>query len=306
MPFISFNKGNSAQQNPDSRMGDITLIRQTFMDADWYEQANNAYLKNPKQKKPEANISLESLKGFRKENSIFEAGDLLNILRAHKISKEFSVPFVYLGSGQEYQRINELKPLDLKLIMQLEYPKAPMVDSYEDGLESSIYDLRHWERAPYNLKVLEDAKIEFALTSYGLKNKADFLPNLRLSVKNGLSEATAIAALTSIPAKILEMSDRVGSLKNGAFANFIVTDGNIFDEKNKDLFCVYINGDESIQNTDKTIDYRADYNFQLNSKKLSLSIKGDLNKLSATLIKDTTKLVIETIDQSDDKIRFFN
>ena len=35
--FYSFNKGTSTQDYPTSLMGSITLIRQTYLDAQWYK-----------------------------------------------------------------------------------------------------------------------------------------------------------------------------------------------------------------------------------------------------------------------------
>ena len=37
--FLSFDKGTSEQSYPNSMMGSIAIIRQTFMDTDWYQKA---------------------------------------------------------------------------------------------------------------------------------------------------------------------------------------------------------------------------------------------------------------------------
>ena len=46
---------------PSSQMGVIALIRQTLLDAQWYQQAQTAYKNNPVQPAPESNISLEKI-----------------------------------------------------------------------------------------------------------------------------------------------------------------------------------------------------------------------------------------------------
>ena len=91
--------------------------------------------------------------------------------------------------------------------------------------------MKHWELAPTNLAALEKNGINFAITASGLKKAADFLPNLRKAIENGLSETTALKALTITPAQLLKVEDQVGSLKKGMLANFIVTSGKLFDEK---------------------------------------------------------------------------
>ena len=39
--YFSFKKGVSQQKNPSSLMGSIALIRQTFLDAEWYYAQDN-------------------------------------------------------------------------------------------------------------------------------------------------------------------------------------------------------------------------------------------------------------------------
>ena len=36
--YYSFNKGSSVQEYPSSLMGSIALLRQTYLDADWYQK----------------------------------------------------------------------------------------------------------------------------------------------------------------------------------------------------------------------------------------------------------------------------
>ena len=72
-----------------------------------------------------------------------------------------------------------------------------------------------------------------AVTVDGLKKKGDLLKNLRKAIEHGLSEEDALKSLTHTPAKMLGVSDKVGSLKTGHVANFIITSDNIFKEKTK-------------------------------------------------------------------------
>jgi len=55
--FLSFDKGTSRQEYPSSVMGAMALIRQALLDADWYRRAHEAHQKNPKQERPEVNLS---------------------------------------------------------------------------------------------------------------------------------------------------------------------------------------------------------------------------------------------------------
>ena len=50
----------------------------------------------------------------------------------------------------------------------------------------------------------------------GAPDVPTFWDNLRKAVANGLPESTAINALTSVPAAMLNVSDQVGSLQENA------------------------------------------------------------------------------------------
>lgn len=59
---IAFAYGFGRDVYPNSLMGNIALIRQTFLDAQWYASAWDAFYKNPSLQRPEANSSLELCK----------------------------------------------------------------------------------------------------------------------------------------------------------------------------------------------------------------------------------------------------
>jgi imidazolonepropionase-like amidohydrolase len=94
-----------------------------------------------------------------------------------------------------------------------------------------LTDLRFWNQAT-NLKVLTDNGIVFALTTDKLKKIEDFRTNLLKAIKYGFDKTKALEALTTVPA-LLGKSNEIGSSKNGNYANFIITSGEIFNEDTK-------------------------------------------------------------------------
>ena len=62
-----------------------------------------------------------------------------------------------------------------------------------------------------------------------------------LTAKAGLPEYEAIKAITINPAKILKLDDRIGSIKIGKDADFVICTKNILDTQNK-IKTVYVNG----------------------------------------------------------------
>src|SRR5262249_7310664 len=136
---------------------------------------------------------------------IFEANDKWNDLRAVKIANEFGVQYIIKGGGNEYQRINDLKASKASFILPVNFPVAIDVDDANDARIIGLGTMKHWEMAPLQPGIFEKAGIVFALTATGLKTAADFLPNLRKAIENGLSADKALDALTKTPATLIGM-----------------------------------------------------------------------------------------------------
>jgi imidazolonepropionase-like amidohydrolase len=218
----SFSKGTSGQSYPSSLMGVIALLRQTYLDAQWYKG-------NPAAEG--VNLSLKSWSDIQGLPQIFEAGDKWQDLRADRIGKEFGVQYIIKGGTNEYQRIAEIAATKAAYILPLNYPLPMDVDDPNELRFVGLDDMKHWELAPTNAGAFEKANITFALTTADLTNVSDFMANLRKAIEYGLSETKAFDALTKTPATLLSVYDKVGSLDAGKLANFLITSGPIFNEK---------------------------------------------------------------------------
>ncbi len=228
----SFNKGTSAQSYPSSMMGYIALLRQTYLDAAWYK--NKPYLEG-------FNASLQSWIDEQNLPQIFEANDKWNDLRADRIGDEFGVQYIIKAGQNEYQRIKEMKSTNAAFILPLNYPQAQDVEDPNDARFVSLEDMKHWELAPTNPAAFEKAGIPFCITTADLRSITSFWANLRKAMDYGLSESKAIEALTKTPATLMGVYDKVGSLDEGKLANFLVTNGPIFNDKTNILYN-YIQG----------------------------------------------------------------
>ncbi|WP_346239270.1 amidohydrolase family protein [Niabella insulamsoli] len=221
--FYSFSKGTSTQSYPTSMMGSVALLRQTFLDADWYSK--NKPLKEG------LNKSLEAWTQHQALPQIFEAGDKWSDLRADRIGDEFGVQYIIKGGDDEYQRMHEIAATRAAFILPLNFPETQNIEDPMDARFVSVSDMAHWELAPGNAAAFEKAKIKFALTTADLKDVKNFWPSLRKAISYGLSKNAALAALTATPASLLKIDDKVGSLAPGKTASFLITTGDIFSEK---------------------------------------------------------------------------
>jgi imidazolonepropionase-like amidohydrolase len=277
--MYSFDKGISTQDYPSSLMGAIALLRQTYLDADWYKKDKT---------KKEFNISLEAFNNLQSLPQIFEASTKFNVLRADKIADEFKVPYIIKGSGTEYQRLDDIKASNCKFILPLNFPDPYDVEDPYDAMNISLGDLKHWEMAPVNPFAFEKYFIPFAITTADLKEKKDFWKNLRKAITYGLSEKQALKSLTTTPAELLNLSDRIGQLKPGMLANFIITSGNLFEEKTT-IYENWIQGKLYRIRDYNMPDIRGTYDLTYGGTTQQLIIEGEVEKPKGKIVVDTTK-----------------
>ena len=91
-------------------------------------------------------------------------------------------------------------------------------------------------------KDLYDAGILFSITTDSPFCPQHYLAlSAALAMKSGLPEYEALKAITINPAKILKLDNRVGSIKVGKDADFIICTSSILDTQNE-IKGVYING----------------------------------------------------------------
>ena len=277
----SLEKGTSTQTYPTSMMGFIALLRQTYLDAEWFGSQTP---------RPFADNSLEAWIQTQRMPQIFAATSWMNVLRADKVGDEFGVQYIIKGAGDEYKRINDIKATKASLIIPVNYPEAYDVEDPFDAERVSLSDMKHWELAPTNLASLEKNGMTFAITTSGLKRIADFLPNIRKAIENGLSETTALKALTTTPAQLLKVEDQVGSLKKGMLANFIVTSGKLFDEKTI-IHQNWIQGEPySVKSLD-TKNFNGNYNLSVNEQSFNMEVSGEAGSHKAKIkVNDSTSL----------------
>jgi imidazolonepropionase-like amidohydrolase len=277
----SFNKGSSTQDYPNSLMGSIALMRQLFQDAKWYKN------------KPEGEGLNLTLQAFNEQLSlpqIFDVSDKWSALRADKIGDEFGVQYIIKASGEEYQRMDEMKATQASFILPLAFPQAMDLEDPTDARFVNLSELKHWELAPTNPASFEKANISFALSSYGLKDLSQFLPNVRKAIQFGLSEQKALEALTQTPAALIGVNDLVGTLETGKIANFIITNGPIFNEKTQ-IIENWIQGNGYKIQEDANSDLTGNYRLSLGELAYSMKITGTTGAYKGSLFgKDTLQV----------------
>lgn len=275
----SFNKGSSRQSYPSSLMGMIALIRQVHFDAKWYSE---------NQKSTEYNRSLSAVLETQALPKIFDTYGTLSQLRADKIGDEFGFQFILKGDGTEYRRIEAIKETEAPIIVPITFPKAFDVSDPFATMQLSLSAMKNWELASHNLQYLNEAGIQFAITTDGLKTDKEFFENLKSAIEQGFSRDEAIKSLTEVPANLIGVSEMLGTLEKGKLANFIVLSDTVFQKKTK-LHANWVNGIEHAFEPMSFFEYAGDYSLNINRKEqFELTLTGEGNSMKGKIAKKNT------------------
>ncbi len=237
---VSFNPRRRLTY-PDSLMGVMAYLRQTFLDAQQHSAALAVYQRNPAGlKRPEADRSLDALGPVLRRDLpvVFIADTAEMIRRAQAIAREFNLRYIVSGARQGYRMADELR--DVPVLVSVKWSAPPA--SKEDRAEQPLRVIRDRRFAPTTPAALAKSGVAFALVS-GAGKSTDFLRGIRKAISNGLSADDALRAVTLTPARIFGVDRQLGSLERGKVANVLITDKPIFEKEAK-IEHVFVDGRE--------------------------------------------------------------
>ena len=237
---ISFNP-RPTWTYPDSLMGVVSYIRQTFMDAQQHVTATEIYGRSPAGlERPDESPALDALRPVLRRDLpvVFVADSDTMMRRAMAIAREMNLRYVLSGARGGYELASELK--NVPVLVSVRWPIAPT--DKEDREEQPLRVIRERQLQPTTPSVLARNGVSFALVS-GPGKAGDFLPGIRKAIENGLSAEDALRATTLTPARIFGVDRQLGSLERGKIANVIVSDKPLF-EKDAKVRRVFVDGRE--------------------------------------------------------------
>jgi imidazolonepropionase-like amidohydrolase len=226
---------------PDSLMGVISYLRQTFLDAQQHAAARDVYERTPAGlRRPQDNPGLEALRPvLRRELPVVFIADSAQMMRrAQQLARELNVRYVLSGARHAYAMTSELK--DVPVLVSVKWPVAPT--DKDDREDQPLRVIRERQLAPTTPAALVKSGVPFALVS-GAGKAGDFLPGVRKAVENGLSADDALRATTLAPARIFGVDRQLGSLERGKIANVVISDKPLF-EKDAKVTRVFVDGRE--------------------------------------------------------------
>jgi imidazolonepropionase-like amidohydrolase len=257
---------------PATDMAVIAKMRQLYREAERRQQLDAAYERDPTGRPqppqdPQHSALFPVLDG--ETPLAFYADEALSLHRILALRRELDFPLVLAGLGEGHELVGTLRQVDAPLFLTLDLPEEPTRTSgsdttvadttstpsryYSPDLQTPSYEtvaeeeanleLRHaMERQAYleTAATLHDAGLEFGFTTREA-DPDDIRSNLRTLIEQGLPEQTALAALTTRPAALLGLDNRVGTVEEGKIANLVVTDGPYFGEDTS-VRHVFVNG----------------------------------------------------------------
>jgi imidazolonepropionase-like amidohydrolase len=208
---------------PATRMMTAEIIRKAFNDAQAYAKKWDDWNKSEKKdasKQPSHDLRLTILARVLKGEvpTIFNAYREDDIMTAIRIAKEFEIKTIISSATEGYLVRDAIKASGAQVLA------GPTLERIA-GLETMNATVE-------NAALLEDVAIPVALMtgyeSYVPKNRV-LLLEAGVAAANGLGFDRALRASTIDSARILGISDRVGSLEKGKDADVVLYDGDPFE-----------------------------------------------------------------------------
>ncbi|MBL8747945.1 MAG: amidohydrolase family protein [Planctomycetes bacterium] len=195
-------------RRPTTRMGVVWEARKAFFDAKQEPETV------PGQAPPAANPGREVLKRVLRGSltAYTTARSEQDIRTALRIAAEFGYQTVIDDAQDAYLVADELAAA--KVMVLLGAPSAPTVagTAGADGSDPRFATVR----------ILAERGIPFVVTTGSNLSALDLVREAMFAARNGLDPAKALDAVTILPARLLGIDQRTGSLDVGKDADFVV------------------------------------------------------------------------------------
>ncbi len=260
--MMGFDRGGWGDPGyPTSHMGVVALMRQTFSDANHRASGTHADTSCLDHVDPSA------------APLFYETNHELEALLANNIASEFGHSnIVLIDNGTAHRRLNAFKEMGYPIIVPLNYPTTPDVFSIGAADSVDLPTLQHYERAPANARWLSNSGLTVALTT-SKDGKSDFWKNLHIAIEKGLEPESALAMITTNPAKILGLNNQ-GSIEANNIANLVVASGDLFDpESDAKIIDTWIDGRRHHINDEKNSGFEGRWDITIDGAPMSIAME---------------------------------
>jgi len=198
---------------PSTRMGVAGILRESLQKTKNYMEKMELFADDP-EKKPEVDLRLEALIPVLKKEIPFRAhahrAD--DVATAIRICEEFDVEMSWEHATEGHRIADYIAEKKIPAVWGPSLISRPKWEMRELGYDTP--------------RIMYEAGVKFAIQTDAPGSTIRFLPICAaLSVREGLPYDYALKAITIIPAEIIGVSDRVGSLEVGKDADLRLLSG---------------------------------------------------------------------------------
>lgn len=252
---------------PATLIAVMSKFRELYAQADQAKTNEKNYRLNPVGKnRPSKDRVLQAFYPVldKSQSVFFNAPAVKDIHRVFTLQKELKFPLVLVDVKQGWHLADKIKSTRTPVLLSLDLPKDPAKKSKakkgkeekddkaeaKDVAKKEITKKKEKVLTPFQKKqqaalkqynaqaaFFQDKNIPFGFTTINTKT-ASIRPNLRKMIENGLTQETALAALTTVPAEQLGVSKMMGTLEKGKLANLVISDKPYFEEKSNVRFVI--------------------------------------------------------------------
>jgi len=220
---LNFRKTGRGRSYPGSLMGALAYIKQVLSDTGHYAAAEAAYNADPVGRERlvyDHTLAVLQASLTHKTPFLLPAHMGRQIDRALALAAEYDLPAIVYGSQAAYSRVADLKEAGAAVLVSLNWPKEEI--DRDPEADTPFRTWYHRRMAPTSPAKLAAAEVPFAFYSDGLATPGEIFKNVRAAIDAGLSNQAALAALTSGPAGIFDVADRLGTIEAGKIANLVL------------------------------------------------------------------------------------
>jgi len=203
-------------RRPTTRMGVAWVFRKAFYDADRYEKGEARHGADVP-----SEPALRTLERIRHGEIPLriQARMQQDILSAIRLTQEFGLSFVLEEATEAYRCLSELLEHHIPVVFGPIYVAAP-------GYRAESAETDHNRLNTFT--ALVRSGVETALTAQELREEDGLARQAMYAMRDGLSLEQVLPTVTSIPAKLLGLDDKLGTVATGKQADLVLWSGEPF------------------------------------------------------------------------------
>lgn len=258
---------------PGTVMGVMAKYRELYRQAALSRAYENTYASNRAGiQRPASDRVLEALFPVvdKRQPVLFKAERVIDAQRVLTLQSDLGFSLMLAELKEGWDIMDKIKAANAKVFLSLDIPEDKKEESKkedkkkgdskkeeskkeepkkEEGLKTATKEEKEAlekRKAEFMAKYVgqaatfQKAGMKFGFSTLSAK-PSNIQSDLRRMIAAGLPEDAALASLTTIPAELLGLSDRLGSVDNGKIANLVISDKPYFNEKAKVRY-VFVDG----------------------------------------------------------------